>query len=203
MQLQINSLSHKFNKTFLFRNLDFSTSSPSLFIVKGKNGSGKSTFLRIVSGFIFPTSGTVAFEPKTLNLSNRHEWIGYCSPTLNLYGELSGMENLELASKLKNKIHPKFNDWVSSCGLSQSDFKKPFKSYSSGMKQRIKILVSVSHQPELVLWDEPMTNLDRSGKEWVISILNDIRQSTLIFIASNEEEEIALSEKHIDLDLLK
>ncbi len=203
MQIQITSLSHKFNKTFLFSNLDFSASSPDLIIVKGKNGSGKSTFLRIISGFIFPTSGTISFDPNSLALINRHEWIGYCSPSMNLYGELTGIENLELASKLRNRIHPNFQNWILGCGLSQSDLKKPFKSYSSGMKQRIKILASVSHQPELLLWDEPMNNLDRSGKEWVGSILNDIKSSTLIFLASNEEEEIALSEKHIDLDLLK
>lgn len=203
MQIQITTLSHKFNKSVLFRNLNFSASSPDLIIVKGKNGSGKSTFLRIVSGFIFPTSGSVSFHPVSLTLLNRHEWIGYCSPSINLYGELSGIENLELANKLRNKIHPKFQDWISGCGLSQSDLKKPFKSYSSGMKQRIKILASVSHQPELLLWDEPMNNLDRSGKDWVGSILNDIKSSTLIFLASNEEEEIALSEKHIDLDMFK
>lgn len=203
MQINLTKLTHKFGKSICFRNLSLSGNTGDLIIVKGRNGSGKSTLLRLIAGFIFPDQGSISFQPETVTLQNRHEWLGFCAPAVSLYGELSGLENLELIIKLKDVVHPNYQKWLGDSGLTEFDLRKPLKSYSSGMKQRMKILASVLHQPQLLIWDEPMSNLDKSGKIWVRKILSDIQPNTLIFIASNDEEDIQLSPNCIDLDSFK
>lgn len=200
MRITLTNLSHRFGKTICFKNLNFSIETGNIVIICGKNGSGKSTLLRIISGFIFPEKGTVDFTPSELNLTNRHEWLGFSAPSINLYNELTGNENLELVFKLKNKLHPKYNEWLASSGLTQFDLNRPYKLYSSGMKQRIKILTSVIHHPEIIIWDEPMSNLDNKGKEWIRQILNDVRLSSIIFFASNDDDDLKLSPNQINIE---
>lgn len=203
MEIDLTKLSHKFGKSICFRNLSYTGKTGDIIIVKGKNGSGKSTLLRLISGFLFPDQGSISFRPENISLQNRHEWLGFCAPSISLYGELSGLENLELILQLKNTVHPNYKKWLGNSGLTEFDLGKPLKSYSSGMKQRMKILTSVLHQPQLLIWDEPMSNLDKPGKNWVRKILSDIQPDTLIFIASNDEEDIQLSPLCIDLDSFK
>lgn len=202
LHLKADKLGHRFGNQWLFRSLDFSVKQGETLIVRGKNGSGKSTLLRVAGQLLQPSEGEILFEPTEIHSKiNRHFWMGYLSPGLNLYGELSGKENISLALETRGlEETDELLVWMEGVGFTRKDWTKSYKSYSSGMKQRIKFLAACLHHPELLLLDEPFSNLDRQGKNWVRSILPQIQNQSVVLIASNEEEDFDLSPLQINID---
>jgi len=200
--LTADKTGHRFGSQWLFRGLSFSASKGEILIVKGRNGSGKSTLLRICGTLLAPSEGKISLSPATgLHRMNRHLWLGYCAPGMNLYGDLSGMENLVLALKTRDKNEPAWlKKAVADSGMTARDWNKPYKSYSSGMKQRARFLASVLHEPGILLLDEPFSNLDRQGKLWIRQILPFVTPSAITLIASNDEEDFTLSPLSIRVD---
>jgi len=205
VKLSAENLGHRFGSQRLFKTVSFQVLEGTSLIVRGKNGSGKSTLLRLAGDLLHPTEGSIHLEPlDQYTKINRHHWMGYLAPALNLYGELSGRENLKLALDVRGLAESdELLFWMEGVGFTQKDWNKSFKSYSSGMKQRIKVLASCLHHPRLLLLDEPFSNLDRQGKNWVRSILPAVQEKSIILIASNEEEDFDLSPDHINLDEFK
>lgn len=202
VHLKVENLGHRFGSQWLFRSVDFEVHSGSSLIIRGKNGSGKSTLLRLAGQLLQPVEGEITFHPANRHSKiNRHFWMGYLSPGMNLYGELSGKENVSLVLETRGiKESDELSGWMEGVGFTKKDWNKSYKSYSSGMKQRIKFLVSCLHHPELVLFDEPFSNLDRQGKNWVRSILPQIQNDSIILIATNEEEDFDLSPLQLNID---
>ncbi|MCK6601249.1 MAG: ATP-binding cassette domain-containing protein [Bacteroidetes bacterium] len=202
LTLTAEKTGHRFGSQWLFRGLSFSAAKGEILIVKGRNGSGKSTLLRISGTLLTPSEGKVSIFPETgYHRMNRHLWLGYCAPGMNLYGDLSGIENLNLALKTRGKTEPAWLGLaLADSGMTARDWNKPYKSYSSGMKQRARFLASLLHQPEVLLLDEPFSNLDRQGKLWIRQILPFVTPAAITLIASNDEEDFSLSPLSIRVD---
>lgn len=203
--LTARQLGHRFGNQWLFRKVSFQIQQGQRLIVRGKNGSGKSTLLRLAGDLLLPAEGTIHLEPAERYIKlNRHFWMGYLAPSLGLYGELSGRENISLALEARGlKETETVKQWIDGAGLTLKDWNKPYKSYSSGMKQRTKFLVSCLHQPSLLLLDEPFSTLDRQGKNWIRSLLPVLSETCVMLIATNDEEDFDLSPDHINLDEFK
>jgi heme exporter protein A len=77
------------------------------------------------------------------------------------------------------------------------------KTYSSGMKQRLKFIFALMHSPQLLILDEPTSNLDSEGKEKVYSILTREASSSIVIVASNEESDLEICSSRIQLELYK
>lgn len=131
----------------------------------GPNGSGKSTTVKIVTGLLEPTRGYVTFEGE--NIRNRLESyrasFGYVPEEAHVYTHLSGLEYLELVGRLRNMpeavIARRAEKLLALLGL------EPWKHtqmslYSKGMKQRVLISAALLHNPQLLIFDEPLSGLD-------------------------------------------
>lgn len=201
-QLSAENLGHRFGRQWLFRKVSFRINEGDCFIIRGKNGSGKSTLLKLAGDLLDPTEGSILLQPEGVHTKiNRHFWMGYLTPALNLYGELSGSENIKLALEVRGlKQTDELLFWMDGVGFTQNDWNKPYKAYSSGMKQRMKFLVSCLHHPQLLLLDEPFSNLDRQGKNWIRSIIPTVQKNSILLIATNEEEDFDLSTLQLNLD---
>ncbi len=146
-------------------------------VLLGPNGAGKSTLLRIIAGLATPTSGTV----RTLGASPQttRSRIAYMSHAPMLYEELSAMENLRYFSRLQ---HP-----GAMCDCSGSPemalravgidpaLQRPVSQFSQGMRQRVSMARALAGDPELLLLDEPFSNMDAVGARELVALLLDFR----------------------------
>jgi ABC-2 type transport system ATP-binding protein len=159
--------------------------------LSGLNGSGKSTLLKIISGFIVPTRGRVVvfgkeigkeveFPDKTGVLIEKPGFLTY----------MSGMKNLELLASIRGEIGKEdIREVIKLVGLDPDD-KRPVRAYSTGMIQRLGIAQALMEHPELLLLDEPTSNLDREGITIVHTVLKELQEKgiTILLTSPNMEE---------------
>jgi heme exporter protein A len=200
------SLNKVFGRRLIFNNINFKFENNGIFGISGPNGSGKSTLIKIIAGITSPSSGMIIHNSneKTVIPEKYHNHIGFVSPYLVLYDEFSAWENLNYFAEIRNVPFDsaKVNYLLERFLLlnRKDDF---VKTYSSGMKQRLKFIFALMHSPQLLLLDEPTSNLDTEGKEKVYSLLRKEAESAIIIIASNEESDLEFCSNLIQLEKFK
>jgi len=207
---ECRKLAKYYSHRLVFGNLNFSISSGSSLGILGRNGSGKSTLIKTICGLISPSQGDFAFSVsgKELKSEEYYKHIGFMSPYLNLYDELTALENLEFFMNLKcpdkpkNEREEKISSLLESVGLykRRKDF---YKNYSSGMKQRVKLCFALLNEPELLLLDEPCSNLDKEGIDIVYKYAEEQKQSKMLIIATNEESDLNLCDTTLNIEDFK
>ncbi len=142
----------------------------------GENGAGKSTLLRLVAGLIAPTRGTVAVFGGT-PAAQRHR-VAYMSHAPMLYDELTAMENLRYFAGLHRDggCDCVGNPEMALRAVGLDPFlKRPVGQYSQGMRQRTSLARVIQTDPELLLLDEPFSNLDVGSAGGMVELLADFR----------------------------
>lgn len=193
--LTLEDLTKSFGRRLIFKNINHQFSSGNVYGLAGSNGSGKSTLAKIMSYLLSPTSGKVIHRLEEVEITNEklHNHLGFVSPYLVLYDEFSAEENLKHFLNIRGLEYNKeitdnlFNNF--SLYERKNDL---LKGYSSGMKQRMKFIFSLVHDPELLIFDEPTSNLDISGKNTVYKMIKQEAKSKLVIVASNEESDLEL-----------
>jgi|WetSurMetagenome_2_1015567.scaffolds.fasta_scaffold203256_1 ABC-type multidrug transport system ATPase subunit len=205
LKLSCVNLEKKFNGKIVFTNLNLEMAGKSSLVVTGKNGSGKSTFLKILSGLIRSDKGTVEFsnDEGKIPKEEHYKYINLMSPYLNLYDELTGYENLEfyydLRKNQKKEKEEKINYLFELIGLynRRNDY---LGNYSSGMIQRVKLAFSILHEPHILLLDEPRSNLDKEGIEVVYKVAEIQKNKGILIVATNEIEDTKLCNNMINIE---
>jgi heme exporter protein A len=204
--LQAIDLKKIFGRRLIFKDLNLKADDCGILGISGANGSGKSTLVKILAGVDSPTSGRVIhiFNGKEILPDKLHNHIGFVSPYLVLYEEFSTWENLNHFASIRGV---KFNNEKIEYLLNQFllfDRRNDFvKTYSSGMKQRLKFVFALMHSPQLIILDEPTSNLDSEGKESVYKIIEEESKKSIVIIASNEKSDLALCPVEIKLEEYK
>lgn len=185
----------------MLKDITLSLSSGESLAITGKNGSGKSTLIKILSGLLTPTKGKVNYELSgtSVELDVLRPIIGLVSPYLQLYDEFSALENLMILLKIRNNAIP-----------AQGELERIFRTFglwerrddvvrtfSSGMKQRLKYIVALAHAPLIVMLDEPTANLDDDGCGVVRDTVQELQSHALTIIATNDEREASWCKKRI------
>ncbi|GAB4299424.1 MAG: heme ABC exporter ATP-binding protein CcmA [Ignavibacteriaceae bacterium] len=204
--LSTSALRKNFGRRLIFENLNFSFNTAGVYGISGPNGSGKSTLVKMIAGLLSPTSGEINHKAndRTIIPEELHKYIGFASPYLILYEEFSAQENLNLVANIR-KINPdwKFIDELLSHFLLIDRKNDLVKSYSSGMKQRLKFVFALLHNPRLLILDEPTSNLDDAGKEIVYKLIEEISNNSIVIVASNEKSDLEICREIILLEKFK
>jgi len=171
-------------------------------VISGLNGSGKSTLLKLIAG-LFPTSsGTVSYRINDHQLDSHQlrSAIGFFAPYYHLFVQLSAYDNIDLfnRSHLLNLNRESICDLFEKFQL-KDKHKMNVKNYSSGMRQRLKLMVALMHSPQFLLMDEPTSNFDVQGKSLINSILDEQKKTGITVICTNELSEMEWGNKHIEL----
>lgn len=196
--IRINKISKRFGKHLLFRDISFSAETGESYFITGPNGSGKSTMLQMIAGLQKCSAGEIFFSKgdKLIPQEERFRHFGFTGPAVNPYDMLTAAENIRFASAgVKGEL---IDEMLNLFGL-YSHRSKHVGLYSSGMKQRLRLIIAMIDSPGILLLDEPSSNLDSAGKDILFSQIEKIRNETIIIIATNEHEEMKLCAKGIDI----
>ncbi|MGO9480662.1 MAG: ATP-binding cassette domain-containing protein [Candidatus Kryptoniota bacterium] len=192
-----------FNRRIVFKDVSFEIRSGEVLSITGPNGSGKSTASKMICGVLTPTAGDISFSDGKGKIEREeiHRYIGFVAPYLELYGEFTALENLRIelrARKLPMDAEKKALGILELVGLFNRR-NDEVKGFSSGMKQRLKYAAALIHDPQVLVLDEPMSNLDEAGRAMVFSLIDEFRKDKIVVIATNDSEEAALGNVKIDL----
>ena len=172
----LESVSKTYGSFAALRNVTASFAAGSCAVILGENGAGKSTLLRVVAGLITPTRGIVSVWAGTPHQQRRR--IAYMSHAPMLYDELTAMENLTYFASLHREGgcacvgSPEMA--LRAVGLDPK-LDRPVGQYSQGMRQRTSLARVLQTDPELLLLDEPFSNLDADSARHMVELLADFR----------------------------
>jgi heme exporter protein A len=186
--------------------MTFEINNNGIIGISGDNGSGKSTLVKIIAGITSPSSGEIVHQDRGKEIipEKLHNYIGFVSPYLVLYEEFSAYENLSFFSNIRGiKLNIERADFLLEKLLLFKRKDDLVKTYSSGMKQRLKFIFALIHNPSLIILDEPTSNLDSSGKDTVYQLVENESKSNIIIIASNEQSDLNLCQREIKLQDFK
>lgn len=158
----------------------------------GRNGSGKTVMMKMILGFIKPTSGTIKVNGKQVGKEiDIPDDIGAIIETPGFLPEYSAFQNLKLMAMIRGKItSERIRETIKLVGL-DPDSKKHVGKYSLGMRQRLGIAQAIMEDPQILLLDEPLNGLDNEGVEEMRNVLlKQKEQGKLIIIASHSKEDI-------------
>jgi len=163
--LEVRSLTKCYSSVPAVENVSFEVRPGEVLGYLGPNGSGKSTTVKIITGLLEPTSGQVLFRGRNIreDLTAHKGVIGYVPEEANLYPFLSGFEYLELVGRLRGlapRLLAKRADALLELFSMHPHRHTAISAYSKGMRQRILLIAALLHNPELIIFDEPLTGLD-------------------------------------------
>lgn len=180
MTIQITGLGKRFNRDWIFRNLSIELLSGSCTAVLGPNGSGKSTLLSVLWNQVPQSEGsfTYSINGNQIDQDSIFKYITIAAPYLELPEELSLQEILEFHFRFKIPAAGlTFESIRNLIGLTETG-NRPFREFSSGMKQRVKVGLALLSDASVTFLDEPTTNLDDQGIQWYQDILQQALKPT-------------------------
>jgi ABC-type multidrug transport system ATPase subunit len=201
MEISLNSVSRKFNKEWIFRNISQSFNREDSIAIIGPNGSGKTTLLQLIAGSLLPTKGDVSYtiHQKSIPSDQIYRHISLVAPALGLPEDFTLMEFLDFHFQFK-KLKSGYTT-MELPGLFQLENArdKYIKNFSTGMKQRVKLGVALYADTPLLLLDEPATNLDKKGFDWYSQEMEKVLDEKMVFVCSNRTEEYTFCNTTLDI----
>jgi ABC-type multidrug transport system ATPase subunit len=187
----------------IFKKISGEAVPGGVLVITGPNGSGKSTLLSILCGLLRPTRGEVRYSAGDDEIA-RDAWrhhLGVVAPAMAVYEELDATENLRFFARVRGMGSA--DDRCRAClELVGLDPKRqtPVRGYSTGMAQRLKIAQALLHDPELLFFDEPGSNLDPGGKDWLEGHVRALAEmGKTIVLATNDHREMEWGSHHVAL----
>jgi ABC-type multidrug transport system ATPase subunit len=191
MKIVLEKAGKQFARNWIFRNLSLNLSSPEKLAILGPNGSGKSTLLQMLSGHMSPTEGKIEFSigEKRLDIENVFQQINIATPYLELIEEFTLKEIVDFHFRFKSSVDGlKTDEIIGRMELDKAK-NKEFKYFSSGMKQRAKLALAIFSDVQIVLLDEPLSNLDKAAGEWYTKMVADYLGNRMAIVCSNHHPE--------------
>ena len=172
--IEVRNLAKYFGRFSALRAVDLTLQPGEFIALFGRNGAGKTTFLRILAGLTRPSSGTLRIQPARPRRFLRSA-IGYLSHNTSLYGDLTALENLRFYARLMSVVadDESLIRRIGSVGLAGRE-REPVRNYSRGMQQRLALARAFLQDPDILLLDEPFTGLDREGSDFLKGYLSKI-----------------------------
>ncbi|HHX56216.1 MAG TPA: ATP-binding cassette domain-containing protein [Clostridiales bacterium] len=192
--IQVCQINKKYGKKVVLSNINFEIKVGESLAVVGRNGTGKSTLIKIMAGIIKPSSGTLSYFGNSI-LENKKLFRKYCAyvPQDNaLIEELSVIDNLKLWSGGKRHLDQDFIDRFELTEI----LSVKVSNLSGGMKRRVSIVCAISHLPPVLLLDEPTTALDIFYKDEIHKILKEYKKDKgIVIYTTHDEREIIESDR--------
>lgn len=194
MYMELTDISKSIGKTTILHDINLRIEGGKVYGLRGKNGCGKTMLMRVMSGLIKPTTGTVIINDKELWKDMTFpDSIGVLIENPSFIDGYTGYKNLKMLADIKGVIGEKeVKEALLKVGLDPED-KRKYRKYSLGMKQKLGIACAFMEHPDIVIMDEPINAIDEKGVELVRNIMNELRkEGKIVIIACHDAEEMDL-----------
>jgi len=189
----IDGVYKKYKDNILFENLNIKFPKNKKILIKGINGSGKSVLLKMIVGYSKPDKGQISVD--NVIIGKETEFLTNAGITINapeFMQNLTGWENLKFLADINKKVSDdEIKKLVNLFDL-EYNINKKYKTYSLGMKQKLRIIQALMENPDYLILDEPFDALDKKTQETVMQVLDKYikeKDKTLIFTSHNSEYE--------------
>ncbi|WP_323703574.1 ABC transporter ATP-binding protein [Mammaliicoccus sp. Dog046] len=193
MTLLIKDVSKKFKDFTAVHEVNLEVPAGTMYGFLGGNGAGKTTTFRMILGLLPKTSGVVTFNDRPIDYSMTNT-VGYLPEERGLHPKLKVWEQVHYSAKLKgmNKkdIDRELDYWLKRFDAFQNKEKK-IEALSKGNQQKVQLIASIIHKPDLLILDEPFSGLDPVNVELLKSAVKDLKESgTTIIFSSHRMEHV-------------
>lgn len=193
--LEVRELTKKFGPTTAVNTISFSISTGEVVGFLGPNGAGKTTTMKIITGYMAPTSGSVIIDGLDIqdHPDTTRAKIGYLPERNPLYDEFHVSEYLDFVAELrgipKAERASRIHDMVQSCGLEKMLY-KPIGELSKGFRQRVGIAQALIHNPDLIILDEPTSGLDPNQIVEIRELIKQIGNQKTVILSTHILSEV-------------
>lgn len=187
--LQINNVSKKYSNHVALNDVSITINDKSVFGLLGPNGAGKTSLIRIINQITGPDSGEILFKGEKLDQKHISQ-IGYLPEERGLYKKMPVGEQVLYLAQLKGmkkaEAKKKIAFWFEKFEM-QGWYKKKIEELSKGMQQKVQFIVTVLHEPELLILDEPFSGFDPINAQLIKNEILELRKNgaTVIFSTHN------------------
>ena len=188
--IEVQNITKSFRKKIVLREVSADFQRGMIHGIIGRNGSGKTVLLKCICGFLSVDKGRILVDGKKIMHSSPQD-IGIILETPGFIQNKSGYQNLKMLASIRGKLgREEIRAAMEKVGLNP-DEKKAVRKYSLGMRQRLAIAQAIMESPKLLLLDEPMNGLDKTGVQEIRKILLQLKEEGItILMASHYAEDI-------------
>ncbi len=187
--LKATNISKSYQGKTALKDVSFEVSKGEIFCLLGQNGAGKTTTINIFLGFISKDGGQAFIADKEVGKDDTNKLTAYIPETVQLYGNLSGVENLDFFSRLAGFTYTteELEAFLTKTGLQLDAQHKRLSSYSKGMRQKVGIAVALAKNAEVIFMDEPTSGLDPKATAEFTKICKELaKMGKVIFMATHD-----------------
>lgn len=191
--IEIKNIVKNYDNNAVLNSVSISFDEGKIYGIIGKNGSGKSVLLKVMSGFIKPESGEIVYDGVNINKEdNFPKNTGVLLDNGGFIPSLTGLENLSLLASINKKVGvPQINSFLEKVNL-LSDKDKKYYKYSLGMRKKLGICQAIMENQKYILLDEPFNGIDKASLKVIFKTLQDLRsRGRTIIISTHIDDEVS------------
>jgi len=190
--IELRNVSKSYKNNYLFDNLSYTFENGKKYLITGVNGAGKSVLLKMIVGYALPTRGQIVIDEMILGEKNDFiQNAGVSIDAPQFLNQLTGMENLLELASIRQVVSKE--DIIQLADILNLDLYKKYKTYSLGMRQKLRIIQAIMEKPDYLILDEPFDGLDTDSKEKVKYLIDSYKEInpklTLIFTSHDHESK--------------
>ncbi len=184
MTIHLDQITKQYSKQTVINKFSYQFQSGESYAIYGHNGSGKSTLIQLLAGSISPNKGKITYllKGKNIPVEELYQYISLAAPYMDLIEDMSMKEIIAFHFSFKKSLVK--NPFEIMHQLLNYDASKLIKHYSSGMKQRLKLLLAMLTDSNILFLDEPTANFDNEGIEWYRGLIKTYQADRTLIIAS-------------------
>jgi len=202
LEITLKDIGRRYNSEWIFRHINYRFESGKSYAVLGQNGSGKSTLLKVLSGSLSSSEGELVYTDgeSTIGIDQVYQELSIAAPYIELIEEFTLRELFDFHFQFKSYLQGFDKESVLNLLGLESALDKEIKHFSSGMRQRVKLVLACCSNSNIVLLDEPTSNLDSAGEEWYLNLIARTKLDFRLFIiCSNQKKEYEFCDETISI----
>lgn len=197
--LTLENINFSYGKTAVLNDVSFDFEKGKMYCITGKSGAGKTTLLSILSGLAAPQSGKISYNSENIakidKYKFRSKYMGVIFQSFNLITKFTAVENvmlsMDIAGVKDNNKRGKALELLHSVGLDDDEANRRVLMLSGGQQQRVAIARAISYNPDIILADEPIGNLDTETQDEIIEIFARLRSEGKCVIIVSHSPDVA------------